>query len=124
MIFAHGLIPILPERRSEALKLVRWMEQETQAEAGCLSYRFFVGLRDPNTLMLFQEWESAEALEAHFETAHMASFLEALPTLVAGDIQTRRYAVALEDDEEDEGGWEEDEARSEIASVRTPPIIH
>ncbi len=102
MIIVHGLIPILPERRSEALKLVRWMEQETQAEAGCLSYRFFVGLRDPNTLMLFQEWE----------------------TLVAGDIQTRRYAVALEDDEEDEGGWEEDEARSEIASVRTPPIIH
>ncbi len=123
MIIVHGLIPILPERRSEALKLVRWMEQETQAEPGCLSYRFFVGLRDPNTLMLFQEWESAEALEAHFETAHMASFLEALPTLVAGDIQTRRYAVALEDDE-DEGSWEEDEARSEIASAPTPPIIH
>ena len=72
MIIVHGLIPILPERRSEALKLIRWMERETQAEEGCLTYRFFVGLNDPNTLMLFQEWDSAEALEAHFETAHMA----------------------------------------------------
>ena len=123
MIIVHGLIPILPERRSEALKLIRWMERETQAEEGCLTYRFFVGLNDPNTLMLFQEWDSAEALEAHFETAHMASFLEALPTIVAGDIQTRRYAVAL-DDAEDEGVWEEDESFQEDAGAGAPPIIH
>ena len=123
MIIVHGLIPILPERRSEALKLIRWMERETQAEEDCLTYRFFVGLNDPNTLMLFQEWDSAEALEAHFETAHMASFLEALPTIVAGDIQTRRYAVAL-DDAEDEGVWEEEESLQEDAGAGAPPIIH
>ena len=123
MIIVHGLIPILPERRSEALKLIRWMERETQAEEGCLTYRFFVGLNDPNTLMLFQEWDSAEALEAHFETAHMASFLEALPTIVAGDIQTRRYAVAL-DEGDDEGGWDEEESLLEDAEVGAPPIIH
>ena len=99
------------------------MERETQAEEGCLTYRFFVGLNDPNTLMLFQEWDSAEALEAHFETAHMASFLEALPTIVAGDIQTRRYAVAL-DDAEDEGVWEEEESLQEDAGAGAPPIIH
>ena len=28
MIIVHGLIPILPERRSEALKLIRWMERK------------------------------------------------------------------------------------------------
>ena len=123
MIIVHGLIPILPERRSEALKLIRWMERETQAEEGCLTYRFFVGLNDPNTLMLFQEWDSAEALEAHFETAHMASFLEALPTIVAGDIQTRRYAVAL-DEGGDEGAWDEEEGPLEETEVSAPPIIH
>jgi quinol monooxygenase YgiN len=123
MIIVHGLIPILPERRSEALKLIRWMERETQAEAGCLTYRFFVGLNVPNTLMLFQEWDSAEALEAHFETAHMASFLEALPTIVAGDIQTRRYAVAL-DEGDDEGVWDEEESLLDDAEVGAPPIIH
>jgi len=123
MIIVHGLIPILPERRSEALKRIRWRERETQAEEGCLTYRFFVGRNDPNTLMLFQEWDSAEALEAHFETAHMASFLEALPTIVAGDIQTRRYAVAL-DDGDDEGVWDEEESLLEDAEVGAPPIIH
>ena len=78
--------PHSPKRRSEA-QADPMDGTETQAEEGCLTHRFFVGLNDPNTLMLFQEWDSAEALEA---PSRPPTWLpcEALPTIVAGDIQT------------------------------------
>ncbi|HEX7036446.1 MAG TPA: antibiotic biosynthesis monooxygenase, partial [Pseudomonadales bacterium] len=71
-----------------------------------------VGLSDPNTLMLFQEWESMEALMRHFQTAHMEEFLRALPAVVSGEITTRRYAVQSVDDERDE------------PAGSTRPVIH
>ena len=102
MIIVHGLIPIRPECREQALDLARRMTEATQAEAGCITYDFYVGLSDPNTLMLFQEWESMEALMGHFQTEHMDEFLQALPDVVSGEIVTRRYAVQTIEEETEE----------------------
>jgi quinol monooxygenase YgiN len=104
VIIVQGNIPIRPDCRDQALQLARAMAEATQAEPGCISYDFYVGLSDANTLMLFQEWESMEALMRHFQTPHMEEFLRALPSLVSGEITTRRYAVQSVDDESDEGG--------------------
>ena len=101
MIIVHGSIPIKPDQREQALKLARKMIEETRKERGCLSYDFFIGLRDPNTLVLFQEWESMELLMAHYQTPHMKEFLKELPDVINGKITTRRYAVQnIEEDEE------------------------
>lgn len=111
MIIVHGTIPIRPERREQALALARRMTEATQAESGCISYDFYVGLSDPNTLMVFQEWESMEALMGHFQTDHMDEFLQALPEVVSGEIVTRRYAVqTIEEDAEE--------------AAPPPPVIH
>lgn len=104
MIIVQGNIPIRPDCRDQALQLARAMAEATQAEPGCISYDFYVGLSDANTLMLFQEWESMEALMRHFQTPHMEEFLRALPGLVSGEITTRRYAVQSVDDESEDGG--------------------
>ena len=111
MIIVHGTIPIRPEQRKQALELARRMTEATQAETGCVSYDFYVGLSDPNTLMLFQEWETMEALMAHFQTDHMDEFLRELPDVVSGQITTRRYAVQTI--EEDAG-----------EAIALPPTIH
>ena len=101
MIIVHGTIPIRSECREQALQLARRMAEATRSEVGCISYDFYVGLSDPNTLMLFQEWESMEALMAHFQTDHMDDFLKSLPNIVSGEITTKRYAVQSVDEEED-----------------------
>jgi len=111
VIIVHGSIPIRPDARDQALKLARAMTEATQAEPGCLSYDFYVGLSDPNTLMLFQEWESMEALMRHFQTAHMDEFLRALPGVVSGEIVTRRYSVQSVDDDREE-------------RVEPAPVVH
>lgn len=105
MIIIHGIFPVKPEAHEDALELMRQMAKASRKEEGCISYEFFVGLTDPNVLLLFQEWESAEALQGHYETRHMAAFLKRLPRVLNGDVATRRYEVRLadEDDEDDEG---------------------
>jgi len=111
VIIVHGTIPIRPDCREQALELARRMTEATQSETGCISYDFYVGLSDPNTLMLFQEWESMEALMGHFQTDHMDEFLQALPEVVSGEILTRRYAVqTIEEDSEE--------------PAAPPPVIH
>ena len=110
MIIVHGTIPIKADSREEALRLARRMTEATLNELGCISYEFFVGLSDPNTLMLFQEWESMEALMAHFQTEHMDEFMKELPAILNGDVTTRRYAVqSVDEDPQD---------------APPPPIIH
>lgn len=111
MIIVHGTIPIRPDCREQALKLARGMTEATQSEPGCISYDFYIGLSDPNTLMLFQEWESMDALMRHFQTSHMEEFLRALPGVISGEISTRRYAVQSVDDDTEE-------------SDSSGPIIH
>jgi quinol monooxygenase YgiN len=114
VIIVHGTIPIRSDRRERALELARRMTDATRAEAGCISYEFFVGLTDPNTLMLFQEWESMEALMGHYQTEHMDEFLRELPDVVAGEVTTRRYLVQSV----------EEDAESEEEANAPPPVIH
>ena len=94
MIIVHGIIPVRPDSREQALDMARRMSEATQAEPGCISYDFYVGLADPNSLMLFQEWETMEALMAHFQTPHMAEFNAVIPQLIAGPPSINRCEVS------------------------------
>tara|TARA_B100001094_G_C17944269_1_gene677233 strand:+ start:61 stop:426 length:366 start_codon:yes stop_codon:yes gene_type:complete len=98
MIIVHGSFPIKVEVRDQALDLMRQMAISSQKEDGCISYEFYVGLSDPNNLLLFQEWESVNALQHHFETEHMEEFLKILPQVLAGQVSTRRYEVRVSDE--------------------------
>ena len=111
MIIVHGSIPIRPDCRERALELAKAMTEATQSEMGCISYDFYVGLSDPNTLMLFQEWENMDSLMGHFQTEHMDEFLRELPQVVSGEITTRRYAVQSVDEDTEE-------------SSEPPPVVH
>ena len=118
MIIVHGTMPIKPDCRDLALDLAREVSAATQAEAGCISYDFYVGVSDPNTLVLLQEWESMDALAAHFRTRHLKAFLRELPRVVSGAIVTRRYAVQGSISADDADELADDER------PQTPPIIH
>ncbi len=126
MIIVHGTIPIKPERREEALGAAGTMASATRDEPGCISYEFYVGLSDPDTLLLFQEWESMEALVDHFDTPHMEVFVRELPAFVSGKMSTRRYAVEVleEDANEDEEIEDSDDIESETSFGEVPRIIH
>ncbi len=93
MIVIAGKILIKPERRAEAERAALAMVEATRREPGCISYAFYADLVEPGTFFVFEEWESDEALLAHFQTEHMARFQQQAPALLAGGLAVKRYAV-------------------------------
>jgi quinol monooxygenase YgiN len=93
VIIVAGTVAIEAGRRDAAVRIARAMATATATEPGCLRYRFYADLDDPNTFFVYEEWESEEALARHFQTDHMRAFQAELPTLVAGAPDIRRYAV-------------------------------
>lgn len=47
--------------------------EPTRKEDGCLRYDLFADLSDPTRFTFIEEWTSAEALQAHSQSAHIAA---------------------------------------------------
>jgi len=64
-------------------------------EDGCISFRMYQDLEDPRVFFLFEEWESQEALEAHWENMRNPALPKApeWPEMVNESI-AMRYEVA------------------------------
>ena len=91
MIMVQSTFHLVPETKDEALRLMKNMVRLCRQEHGCLSYEYFEGITDPNQVVLLQEWESADALQGHFETTHMEEFLGKLGRLLRTPVITRSY---------------------------------
>ena len=63
---------------------------------GCLEYQAYADRKDPGTLLIFEEWESEEALRAHFATPHMAEFGAALAKAGVSGSCVKKYQVSGE----------------------------
>jgi quinol monooxygenase YgiN len=94
MLVVAGRIAVRPECRADAVRLALEVAEATRAESGCLSYRFYADLEDPGRFFIFEEWRDAAALDAHFATPHMATFLAQVGGLIAAPPEITRYEVA------------------------------
>jgi quinol monooxygenase YgiN len=74
------------------------MQTATQQESGCLQYVFGTELAHPERIQLSEVWRDRSALDAHFQTPHMATFRQGLDTLRVVRLQATAYAVAHESD--------------------------
>ena len=54
------------------------MLEETRKEDGCISYTYGRAVEDPDTMLITEIWESQEALTAHSQSPHMATFNKAM----------------------------------------------
>ncbi len=67
------------------------MEIASQAEAGCISYRFTQELSHPHKMVVVEQWESVEALIEHFGAPHMAAFGEAMAKNPPVNVDAQMY---------------------------------
>lgn len=78
MIIVSGKAKVKPG----AVEAVRGVMEKailaSRKEAGCLDYSYGLDVLDPDTIVVLEYWDSAEALEAHFKQPHMAEWLGAL----------------------------------------------
>lgn len=94
MLVVAGVIEIDPANRERAVPAALEMMDATAREPGCLSYTFSADLRDPGCFRIFEEWESPEALAAHFATPHMKKFQQVVAGLGVRGMQVQRYEVS------------------------------
>lgn len=77
-----------------AKALARALAAATNNEPGCLQYAVASDISDPCTLRLSEWWQDAEALAAHFGTAHMAAFRQGLRGMRVEGVEVKRFEVS------------------------------
>jgi quinol monooxygenase YgiN len=94
MIVIAGHVSLDPAQRENAVAAAREMMRETRQERGCISYTFSADLEQPGRFLIFEEWESDDALRAHFAAPHMARFQKAVGGLGVREMKVQRYEVS------------------------------
>lgn len=102
MIIVKGSIPVKPEDREEAVALMRELAEASRCEQGCLAYEIYLSVEEPETLVLWQQWSSVEALESHFASDHVDAFLDIIPDYIDGQVTSARFDVQAEVHDEPE----------------------
>ena len=93
MLVVHAEFPIDPERREEALDLIRELAEHSRAEDGVIDYQVATDIDDPNLFRFTEQYEDEAAFGAHAETDHFGTFEAALPDLLAGEPDVTRFDV-------------------------------
>src|SRR6266851_5200285 len=72
MVIVAGTIRLDPAKRADLEAAFDRMRDATLQEKGCLEYQAYRDRKDSGVVLIFEKWESDEALGAHFATPHMA----------------------------------------------------
>ncbi|MDF2901586.1 MAG: antibiotic biosynthesis monooxygenase [Phenylobacterium sp.] len=72
------------------------MLEASRAEHGCITYSYAEDVAEPGLIRVFEAWRDQTALDAHFETSHMAAWRSHWPAFGVTDRQLRAYDVAAE----------------------------
>jgi quinol monooxygenase YgiN len=77
-IIVTGTIDVDPARMDDAVAAALEIMEATRAEEGNEGYTFSSDLAVAGRLHLVEQWASEEAMDAHMNTAHLATFMEKL----------------------------------------------
>ena len=63
----------LPDKREAFIKKVKEIGvlDAIRAEDGCIRYDYYLSEKDPNELLLIEQWESKEHQQIHINQPHM-----------------------------------------------------
>ena len=94
MIVIAGRVVVDPDKSDAAIPIAQEMMQETLKESGCADYKFSADLVLKGVFHVFEEWESQEALDAHFASPHMAKFRKAVGELGVKELTVSQYDIS------------------------------
>jgi quinol monooxygenase YgiN len=77
-------IPVRPEHLEEVKTLAAATLKPTMEEPGCEAFYQTAKADDPNTLVLFEVFNSKEALDLHMEASYTKTFFADVQSKVAG----------------------------------------
>jgi quinol monooxygenase YgiN len=72
-----------PGKRQELQDALIALVEPTSQETGFVNYDLHQGPEDPDLFYLYENWHSAELLDAHLNAAHLVEFAGRLDDLLA-----------------------------------------
>ena len=93
MILIAGTVRLPPEKLDIARPHMEKMLLASRAEAGCRAYSYAQDVLDPGLIHVAEAWDDADALAAHFASAHMKEWRAAGADFGIGDRKLTRYVV-------------------------------
>ena len=68
----------LPQKREAFIQKVKdtGILDAIRKEEGCLKYEYYLSEKDPNELLLIEQWETKEHQQVHISQPHMAKLRE------------------------------------------------
>ncbi len=93
MIVVSGTIDLDPAKHDAAVEAMKTVAEATASEEGNLSYAFFADLSDPGRFRVFEEWKDQGAIDEHFASEHMGSFMASMGDLGVTGTDIHRYEV-------------------------------
>ena len=93
MLLIAGFVRFDPRQRDATVAAISDIVRATRSEPGCLRYFVTEDVEQPDTLRIFQAWESWEALAAHFTTPHMDRFRSRGGGLGVREFTLQKYQI-------------------------------
>lgn len=90
MILVTGTVRLADGARDATVEALGPMIEDARREPGCHACRYSFDVTDPQVLHFHEEWESEDALQAHFRSPGLAAFGAA-----TGDLFDGRPAMTM-----------------------------
>jgi quinol monooxygenase YgiN len=95
-ILIAAQIDVAPAGREQALKSGQPWIDGALAQPGCIHYDWSADLNDPARINVFEEWESEDALAAHFAGPQYAGMRTHLGASGLINAASRKYRIDAE----------------------------
>ncbi len=94
MIVVVGRVRTDASKREALIRIGQAVAAASREEPGCISYRLYEDTESSDEFVFVEEWQSDEALQRHFKTTHIATFMEAIPAVIVAPPDVRFHDVA------------------------------
>ncbi len=94
MIVVVGRVRTDDERREELIRIGQAVARASREEAGCIDYRLTEDSEVRNDFVFVEEWRDEAALQAHFATPHIATFMREILGAILGQPDVGFHTVA------------------------------
>ena len=91
LIIVHGAVEVEPDNWEDAMRLAMEHVERSRGEPGCISHAVHIDAENPNRLVFFEEWESMDALHAHFQVAASVEFVQQMEQLATARPEIRIF---------------------------------
>lgn len=94
MLIVAGTVRIDPANFALARVEMAKMIAASRVEDGCFGYSYAIDVVDPTLVRVFEVWRDRAALEAHFQTPHIAAWRAVWGEIGISERRLDSYEVA------------------------------